>query len=142
MPDMALASVPGSAEVSAYAADGYLLEVYRHVAETTRPTATPGYARLAAFLAFVGILTATLAVMVSLPEGSSSPLIPALCVALGAVGLVVSVAFYALEIRARRTFDPQIESDGAADAPASIYLASSGFFAFTIVMGLALLLVR
>jgi hypothetical protein len=139
---MALASVQGSAEVSAYAADGYLLEIYRQVAETTRPTATPRYAPLAAFLAFVGLVTATLAVLVSLPEDSSGPLIPALCMALGSIGLVVSVAFYALEIRARRGFDIGIDSDGAADATSSIYLASIGFFAFTIAMAAALILIR
>ena len=141
MPDMVLASVQGSPEVSAYAADGYLLEIYRQVAETTPPTATPRYARLAAFLAFVGLVTATLAVMVSLPEGSSSPLIPTLCIVLGAIGLVVSVAFYALEIRARRAFEITVDPD-AADTTSSIYLASTGFFTFTIAMAGALILIR
>ena len=138
---MALASVQGSAEASANSVDAYLLEIYRQVAETTRPTATPRYARLAGFLAFVGFVTAALAVMVSLPD-PNGPLIPTLCMTLGAIGLVVSVAFYALELRAGRTFDIATDSDTASDTTSSIYLASTGFFAFTIVMASALLLVR
>ena len=99
---MALASVQGSAEASAYAADGYLLEIYQQVAETTRPVATPRYARLAAFLAFVGLVTAAFAVLVSLPEDGGGPVIPQLCMALGVIGLLVAVAFSAQEARAVR----------------------------------------
>src|SRR6476660_1301513 len=99
---MALASVQGSAESSAYAPDGSLLEIYQQVAETTRPVATPRYARLAGFLAFVGLVTATLAVLVSLPDDGGGPAIPQLCIALGAIGLVVSVVFFAQEARALR----------------------------------------
>ena len=71
MTGMALASIQGSADASANPVDAYLLEIYRQVAETTRPTATPRYARLAAFLAFVGVVTAaTLRARVSIEPGS------------------------------------------------------------------------
>ena len=139
---MALASVQGSAEASAYAADGYLLEIYQQVAETTRPVATPRYARLAAFLAFVGLVTAALAVMISLPEDSSGPLIPQLCMALGAIGLVVSVAFSAQEVRARHAFGLQTDPDAAVYTTSSIYHASAGFFALIVLISAALLFVR
>jgi hypothetical protein len=62
--------------------------------------------------------------------------------ALGAIGFAVSVAFYMLEIRARRAFDIQNDSDAADDTTSSIYLASTGFFVFTVAMASALLLVR
>lgn len=143
MAHMALASVqPSAAEASTGPVDGYLLDIYRQVAESTRPAATPRYARLAAFLAFVGVVTAALAVMVALPEDSSGPLVLALCMALGAIGVAVSIGVYALEIRGRHASDVETDSDAAAYTCASIYLASTGFFAFTIAISAALLLIR
>ena len=142
MPGMALASVQGSAEASASTADASLLEIYRQVAETTRPTATPRPARLAAFLAFVGFVTAALAVMVSLAEEAGGSVMPQLSMALGAIGLVVSVAFSAQEARARRAFGLQIDRDAAAYATSSIYHASAGFFAFIVAISAGLLLIR
>ena len=143
MAHMALASVQGSAaEASTGPVDAYLLEIYRQVAESTRPVASPRYARLAAFLAFVGVVTAALAVLVALPEDSSGPLVPASCMALGAIGVAVSVAVYALEIRGRRDLGVETDSDAAVYTTSSIYLASIGFFAFTIAISAALLLIR
>lgn len=140
---MALASVQGSSIESAVnPVDWYLLEIHQQVAETTRPTATPRYARLAAFLAFVGLVTVALAVMISLPEASSGTLIPQLCVALGAIGLGVSVAFSAQEIRARRAPGLRTHPDDAVYTTSSIYIASAGFFAFIVLISAALLLVR
>ena len=139
---MALASVQGSAEASAYTADGYLLEIYQQIAETTRPVATPRHARLAAFLAFVGLLTATLAILVSLPEDRGGPVIPQLCMALGAIGLLVSVALSGHEVRARHASGLQTDPDAAVYTTSSIYLASAGFFALIVLISAALLLVR
>jgi acyl-coenzyme A synthetase/AMP-(fatty) acid ligase len=140
---MALASVQGSsAEAAAYTADGNLLDIYWQVAETTHPTAKLHYARLAAFLAFVGVLTAALAVMISLPEAEGGPIILQSCMALGAMGLLVSVAFSAHEVRARRASGPQPDSDAAEYTTSGIYHASAGFFAFVVVISAALLLVR
>ena len=139
---MALVSVQGSAEASAYAPDGYLLEIYQQVAETTRPVATPRYARLAAFLGFVGLVTAALAVLISLPEDGRGPVIPQSCMALGAIGLVVSVAFSAQEVRARRAFGLQTDPDTAVYTTSGIYHASAGFFALIVLISAALLFVR
>jgi hypothetical protein len=142
LPGMALASAQGSAEVSANPADAYLLEVYRQVADNPLRTATPPYARLAAFLAFVGVVTAALAVMVALPESPSGSLVQVLSMAIGAIGIAVSIASYALEVRASRASGGGTDSDAAAYTTSSIYLASTGFFAFTVVISAALLLVR
>jgi hypothetical protein len=140
---MALASVQASSvEAAASTADGYLLEIYRQIAETTHPTATPHYARLAAFLAFVGLVTAALAVMISLPEDGGGPVIPQWCIALGAIGLLVSVAFSAQEVRARRESGLQDDPDAAVYTTSGIYHASAGFFAFVLVISAALLLIR
>ena len=139
---MALASVQGSAEASAYAADGYLLEIYQQVAETTRPVATPRYARLAAFLAFVGLMTAALAVLVSLPEDGGGPVIPQSCMALGVIGLLVSIAFSAQEARAVRASGLQTDQDTAVDTTSGIYHASAGFFAIIVLISAALLFVH
>jgi hypothetical protein len=139
---MALASVQGSAEASASTADAYLLEIYRQVAETSRPAATPRSARLAAFLAFVGLVTAALAVMVSFSEEAGGSVMPQVSMALGAIGLVVSVVFSAQEVRARRTLGLQIDRDAAAYTTSGIYQASAGFFAFIVVISAGLLLVR
>jgi hypothetical protein len=141
--DMALATVQGSsAEASAGPVDGYLLEMYRQVAESTRPTAAPRYARLAAFLAFVSLVTTALAVLVSLPDDAAGPLIAELCLALAATGMVVSAAFSVLEIRAGEGFSVRNDTHAGADATSSIYLASTGFFAFTVAIAVGLLLVR
>jgi hypothetical protein len=142
LPGMTLASVQGSAEASAHAADGYLLEIYQQVAETTRPVATPRYARLAAFLAFVGLVTAALAVLVSLPEDGGGPVVSSSCMALGAIGLLVSVAFAAPEARAARASGLQTDPEAAAYATSSIYHASAGFFAVIVLISAALLFVH
>jgi hypothetical protein len=140
---MALASVQGSSvEAAAYTADGYLLDIYRQVAETTHPTTTPHYARLAAFLAFVAVVTAALAVLISLPEDGGGPIILQSCIALGAMGVLVSVAFSAHEVRAGRASGLQAGPDRAMYTTSGIYHASAGFFAFVVMISAALLLVR
>ena len=139
---MALASVQGSAEASAYPADGYLLETCEQVAETTRPVATPRYAHLAAFLAFVGLVTAALAVLVSLPADGGNPVIPQSCMALGAIGLLVSVTFSAQEARAVRASGLKADPDAAVYTTSSIYHASTGFFGLIVLISSALLFVR
>jgi hypothetical protein len=139
---MALASIQASADSSANPVDAYLLEIYRQAAETTRPAADPRYARLAAFLAFVGVMTVSMAVMVALPEDAGGPVITAGLIALGVIGLLVSVAFHAVDIRSRRALDARTAPDATAVASSSIYMASAGLFVFTISMASALLLVH
>jgi hypothetical protein len=139
---MALASIQGSADGSAGPLDAYLLEIHRQVAETTRPAGAPRYARLAAFLAFVGVMTVALAVIVALPEDAGDPVLTGAMIAVGVIGLVVSAASYAVDIRTRRALDIRTAPDAPADTTSGIYLASAGFFVFTIAMASALLLVH
>jgi heme/copper-type cytochrome/quinol oxidase subunit 3 len=140
---MALASIPASpaTDGSTSPMDAYLLEVYRQAAETTRP----GHSRffsLGAFLTIVSLLTAALAVLFSVLDGSSGPLRPAVCMALGVIGLVVSALFYGLEVRRHQALVREMRFDGPAYATSSIYQASIGFFGFAVVIGTALLLIR
>jgi hypothetical protein len=86
--------------------------------------------------------SAALAVLVSLPEGGGSSVIPQSCMALGAIGLLVSVAFSAQEARAIRGSGLQTDPDAAAYTTSSIYLASAGFFAFIVLISTGLLFVR
>ena len=79
--------------------DEYLLEVYRQAGENARMYATSRFSNLSAFLTYVSLLTAALAVLLSGLASSTGPLIPAACIALGVMGLLVSVLFYALEVR-------------------------------------------
>jgi hypothetical protein len=79
--------------------DEYLLEVYRQAGENARMYANSRFSNLGAFLTYVSLLTAALAVLFTALEGSTGPLIPAACMALGVMGLLVSVLFYALEVR-------------------------------------------
>ena len=139
---MALASIQGTADAPAYTADGYLLDIYQQIADTTRPVATPRYARLTAFLAFVGFVTAALAVLVSLPEDGGGPVISSSCMELGVIGLLVSVAFAAQETRAVRASGLQADPDAAVYTTSGIYHASAGFFAFVVAISAALLLVH
>ncbi len=140
---MALASIPGSpTDGSTSPVDAYLLEVYRQAAESARPTTDPRFTSIGAFLTFVGLLTAALAVVFSVPEGSSGSLVPAVCVALGIIGLVVSIGFYGLDARRHQAVARETGFDGPAYATSSIYQASIGFFGFAVVIGTALLLLR
>ena len=142
MPDMALASVQGSADTSANPVDAYVFETYRQVAETTRPTVTPRYARLAAFLTFVGVVTAALAILVAVQEDAGGPVVTQVWIALGVIGLLVSVVFSAQEVRASHVSGLESDRDAAAYATSSIYKACAGFFALVVVISAALLLVR
>ena len=135
---MALVPFPSPTSDSAtHPMDAYLLEIQRQAAEGPRPST----AILGAFLAFVGAMTLGLVVLFSVPEGSSGPL-GALRVGLGIVGLLVSMALFAAEVQRGRALGRDARSDGPAGAVSSIYLASSGFFAFAIVIAAALLVLR
>jgi len=137
---MALASLPGSpADGSTGPVDANLLEVYRQAAENTRLSADPRFSSIGAFLAFVGLVTAALAVLFSVPEGDSGPLVPAVCMTLGIIGLIVSIAFYALEVHRQRGSVRAARVDAPMYAASSIYQASIGFFGFAVVIGTALL---
>jgi hypothetical protein len=140
---MALASIPASStDGSTSPLDAYLLEVYRQAAESARPSADTRFSSLGAFLTFVGLLTAALAVLFSVPEGPSSQFIPAASMALGVIGLLVSIVFYALEVRRHQAFAVESQTSGSTCATASIYQASIGFFGFAIIIAAALLLLR
>jgi Co/Zn/Cd efflux system component len=141
---MALASIPSpTTDASTSQMDAYLLEVYRQAAESARPSAYARLVGLGAFLTIVSLLTVALVVLFSVLDGSSEPLRAGACVALGAIGLVVSTAFYALELRRHHAHRRDHSFDQpAAYATSSIYQASIGFFAFVVVIATALLLVR
>ena len=140
---MALASIPATTTDGATSPmDAYLLEMYRQAAESTRPSAGARASSIGAFLAFVGVVTAVLAVLFTVPEGDGGPVVPAICMTLGVVGLAVSIAFYALDGRRQRVSGRPARADAPTDAAASIYLASIGFFAFAVAIGTALLLLR
>ena len=65
-PRMSLASIPGTpTDGSASPMDAYLLEVYRQAAEGARPSAGHRFSGIRAFLAFVGLVTAALALVFS-----------------------------------------------------------------------------
>lgn len=89
------AAVPNAAPV----VDEYLLEVYRQACENARMYATSRFSNLSAFLTYVSLLTAGLAFLLSGLADSSGPLVPAACLTIGFMGLIVSVLFFALEIR-------------------------------------------
>jgi hypothetical protein len=135
---VALVPFPSPTSDSAtQAIDAYLLEIQRQAAESTRPSTMI----LGAFLAFVGVMTIGLVALFSIPEGSSGPF-AAVRVGLGVVGLAVSVALLVVELDRDRQIG-RGDRPGASDgAVSSIYLASSGFFAFAIVIAGALLLLR
>lgn len=140
---MALASIPAPAtDGSASPVDAYLLEVYRQAAESARPTADSRFSGLGAFLTFVSLLTATLAVLSWDSEGSSGPLVPAVSMALGVIGVIVSIVFYALDVHRQRALGREGRFDGSTYATSSIYQASIGFFGLAIVITVALFLVR
>ena len=135
---MALVPFPSPTSDSAtHPMDAYLLEIQRQAAESTRPSTVI----LSAFLAFVGLMTIGLVALFSIPEGSSGPF-AAVRVGLGVVGLAVSVSLLAVELDRDRAIGRKDRSGGSDGAVSSIYLASSGFFAFAIVIAGALLLLR
>jgi len=140
---MALAPNPGTTTDGATSpVDAYLLEMYRRAAETTRQSEGAQAASIGAFLAFVGLVTAVLALIFTFPEGESGPLVPAVCMMLGVIGLAVSIAFYALDAHRQHGSGQSARIGAPADAAASIYLASIGFFGFAVAIGTALLLLR
>ena len=140
---MALASIPGTATDGATSpVDAYLLEMYRQAAESTRPSDGPRASSIRAFLAFVGLVTAVLAVLFTVPEGESGPLVPTVCMTLGVIGLAVSIAFYALDLHRQHGSGRPARLDAPTDTAASIYQASIGFFGFAVAIGTALLLLR
>jgi hypothetical protein len=140
---MTLASIPSPAtDGSSSPMDAYLLEAYREAAESARPSTHARFVHLTAFLAIVSLLTATLAVLFSVLDGTSGPIRPVACMAVGVIGLVVSLVFYAMELRRSRDLDPAATLDVPTDATAGIYQASIGFFGFVVAIATALLLVH
>lgn len=140
---MALASIPGATtDGTTSPVDAYLLDLYVQAAESARPAADPAYSSIRAFLIFVGLVTAALVVLFAVSEGSSGSLVPTASVALGIIGMVVSIGFYASEVRRDRALRHETRVDDSTYATSSIYQASIGFFAFAIIIGAALLLVR
>ncbi len=140
---MALASIPASpADGSASPVDAYLLEMYRQADETSRPFAHPRLASVGAFLTIVSLLTVALVILFSVLDGSSGSLRAGASIALGALGLVISTAFYAQELRRHHPSGRDAGLDGPAYATSSLYQASIGFFGFAVVIATALLLVR
>ena len=140
---MALASNPGTITDGATSpVDAYLLEIYRQAAENARPSASARASSIGAFLAFVGLVTAVLAVIFTLPEGESGPLVPTVCMTLGVIGLAVSIAFYALDAHRQHVSGRSAPTGGPTETATSIYLASIGFFGFAVAIGTALLLLR
>jgi hypothetical protein len=99
----AIQSTPGTessvAPAEPHAVDEYLLEVYRQTCDNSRMYATSRFSNLSAFLTYVSLLTAGLAVLLSGLGDATGPLIPMAALAIGFMGLVVSVLFFALEIR-------------------------------------------
>ena len=140
---MALASIPGTTTDGATSpVDAYLLEMYRQAAENTRPSAGARASSIGAFLAFVGLVTAALAVLFTVPEGESGPLVPTVCMTLGIIGLAVSIAFYALEIAPAARVGP-VGPHRCADGRGREHLPGlDGFFGFAVAIGTALLLLR
>ena len=93
-------------------------------------------------LAFVGIVTAVLAVIFTVPDVESGPLVPAVCMMLGVIGLAVSIAFFALDGHRQHGSSQSARIGAPTDTATSIYLASIGFFGFAVAIGTALLLLR
>lgn len=88
-----------SSHDSAPVFDEYLLEVYRQAGENARMYANSRFSNLAAFLTYVSLLTAGVAVLLGALATSTGPLIPIACTALGIMGFLVSVFFAAIEVR-------------------------------------------
>ena len=140
---MTLASSPGTTtDGTTNPVDAYLLEMYRQAAEGTRSSEGARASSIGAFLAFVGLVTAVLAILFSVPEAESGTLVPTVCMTLGVIGLAVSIAFYTLDGHRQRGTGQAATIGAPTDAAASIYLASIGFFGFAVAIGTALLLLR
>ena len=97
---------------------------------------------LGSFLGFAALMTTALAVLFNVADGSSGPSIGGSVLVLGALGLVVSVMFHALETRRQESLQRLPTVVHTTDTASSLYLAAIGFFTFTIVIAAALLLLR
>jgi uncharacterized membrane protein YhaH (DUF805 family) len=140
---MALASNPAaSTDGSTIQIEAFLLDVYEQAAETTRPSGRGRFISLGSFLGFAGLMTAALAVLFALADGSSGSSIAGAALVLGVVGIAVSVAFYAVEARRWEAVGRVPEMVDINGAASSFYLAAVGFFGFTIAISGALLLLR
>jgi hypothetical protein len=140
---MALASNPAtSTDGSTIQTDGYLLDVYRQAAETTGPSAGGRVVGLGSFLGFAGLMTGALAILFTIADGSSGPSIAGVALVLGIIGIAVSASFYAVESRRWEAVGRLPAMIDMSDAASSFYLGAIGFFAFTIAISGALLLLR
>ena len=140
---MALASNPGaSIDTSISPIDAYLFDAYEMAAEADRPSVLARFLSLGSFLGFAALMTTALAMLFNVADGSSGPSISSWALALGVVGLVVSVTFFVVEARRQESLPRLPTVVHTTDAVSSLYLASIGFFTFTISISAALLLLR
>jgi Co/Zn/Cd efflux system component len=77
--------------------DPYLMEVYKQASENARMYAKSRFSNLSAFLTYMSVLTAALAVLYTKKEELSIDATASVLVA--ALGFVVSTLFFALEVR-------------------------------------------
>jgi hypothetical protein len=140
---MALASNPAaSTDGSTSQIEAYLLDVYQQAAETAGPSGRGRFISLGSFLGFAGLMTAALAVLFTVADGSSGPSIAGVALVLGIVGIGVSATFYAVESRRSEAVGRLPAMIDMSDAASSFYLAAIGFFGFTSMISGALLLIR
>jgi heme/copper-type cytochrome/quinol oxidase subunit 3 len=140
---MALASNPAaSTDGSTSQIEAYLLDVYQQAAETARPSGRRRFISLGSFLGFAGLMTAALAILFAVADGSSGSSIAGAALLLGIIGIAVSVTFYAVEARRWESVGRLPTMIDSSDAASSFYLAAVGFFGFTVAISGALLLLR
>jgi hypothetical protein len=129
---MDLASVPGSTTATD------LRDAHQQAGVSVREDAGPRFWILTTYLAYLAIVTALMASLLSNLESSPGILIPVSCASLGVMGMLVTAVFLGLEVRRNRRLDGRV----AGEATYGVYLASIGYFALTVVIASALLLVR
>jgi hypothetical protein len=77
-----------------------VLEVYRQGAENARTYANSRFSNLSAFLTYVSLLTAGIAVLISsVGDGTTARLVYGACLVLSVMGLLISGFFFELEFR-------------------------------------------
>jgi hypothetical protein len=129
---MDLASVPGSTTATD------LRDAHQQAGASVRDDAGPRFWILTTYLAYLAIVTALMASLLSNLESSPGVLVPVSCASLGVMGVLVTMVFLGLEVRQNRRLAGRV----AGEATYGVYLASIGYFALTVVIASALLLVR
>jgi hypothetical protein len=77
--------------------DEYLMEVYKQACENARMYATSRFSNLSAFLTYMSVLTAAIALIYS--SKSPLPIFKNAIFLIAGLGIIVSLLFFALEIR-------------------------------------------